>query len=168
MIESFQAFMETGGTVLWLILLLSIALWGLIIERFMFIHQVYPEHREQWLATWRARDDKQSWHAQSIRRFFISQAKMELGRSVMIIKVLIALCPLLGLLGTVLGMIHVFDVMAVIGTSNARAMATGISQATLTTMAGMVIAISGLYFSKLIEDRVDDEAHHLADLMTYE
>jgi len=46
-------------------------------------------------------------------------------------------------------------------------MASGISKATITTMAGMVIAISGLYFSKLIEERVSDESHHLADLLKY-
>ena len=78
---------------------------------------------------------------------------------------LIKLCPLLGLLGTVTGMIHVFDVMAVTGTGNARAMASGISLATIPTMAGMVIAIAGLYFSKIIEERVSDETHHLADLL---
>jgi biopolymer transport protein ExbB len=74
---------------------------------------------------------------------------------------------MLGLLGTVVGMIHVFDVMSVTGNGNARAMASGISKATITTMAGMVIAISGLYFSKLIEERVSDESHHLADLLKY-
>jgi len=80
---------------------------------------------------------------------------------------LIGLCPLFGLLGTVTGMIHVFDVMAVTGTGNARAMASGISQATIPTMAGMVIAIAGLYFNKLIEEWVDDETHLLTDLLKY-
>jgi len=43
-------------------------------------------------------------------------------------------------------MIHVFDVMAVTGTGNARAMASGISMATVPTMAGMVVSLIGLYF----------------------
>ena len=90
-----------------------------------------------------------------------------MGQSINIIKMLITLCPLLGLLGTVTGMIHVFDVMAVTGTGNTRAMAAGVSQATIPTMAGMVIAIAGLYFSKTIEERVSDESHHLADLLKY-
>ena len=60
------------------------------------------------------------------------------------IKGLVALCPLLGLLGTVTGMIEVFDVMAYTGTGNPRAMASGVSKATLPTMTGLVISISGL------------------------
>jgi outer membrane transport energization protein ExbB (TC 2.C.1.1.1) len=46
-------------------------------------------------------------------------------------------------------------------------MASGVSQATIPTMAGMVVAIAGLYFSRYIEDRTDDETHHLADLLKF-
>ncbi len=167
-VESFRLFMETGGTVLWLILLLSIVLWSLIIERFLFFYTTYPQLRRRWLDEWGQRTDKKSWYARSIRDYMISQARMKLGVTVPVIKTLIGLCPLLGLLGTVGGMIEVFDVMAVVGTGNPRAMATGVSQATINTMAGMVVAISGLFFSKKLEGQVEAEAHHLADLLTYE
>lgn len=165
---SLQSFMETGGSVLWVILLLSVVLWCLIIERFLFFNWVYPESRRHWLAEWEQRADKQTQRARSVRRCIISQANLELGRSLPIIKALINLCPLLGLLGTVTGMIHVFDAMAVTGTGNARAMASGVSSATIPTMAGMVIAIAGLYFSKRIEDRVSDESHYLSDQLKYQ
>ena len=45
-----------------------------------------------------------------------------------VIKVLIALCPLMGLLGTVVGMVQVFDTLAITGTGSPRAMASGISR----------------------------------------
>ena len=61
------------------------------------------------------------------------------------IQTLVALCPLLGLLGTVVGMITVFEAMAVSGSGNARAMAAGVSMATVPTMAGMVGALSGVF-----------------------
>ena len=61
-----------------------------------------------------------------------------------IIQTLIALCPILGLLGTVTGMIEVFDVVSFFGTGNARALASGITKATLPTMTGMAISIVGL------------------------
>ena len=61
-----------------------------------------------------------------------------------IIQTLIALCPVLGLLGTVTGMIEVFDVVSFFGTGNARALASGITKATLPTMTGMAISIVGL------------------------
>ncbi len=167
-VESFRLFMETGGTVLWLILLLSVVLWSLIIERFLFFYMTYPRLRRRWLDEWGERTDRKSWYARSIRDYMISQARMRLGATVPVIKTLIGLCPLLGLLGTVGGMIEVFDVMAVIGTGNPRAMASGVSQATINTMAGMVVAISGLFFSRKIEGQVEEEAHHLADLLIYE
>ena len=50
-----------------------------------------------------------------------------------------------GLLGTVTGMIEVFDVMAITGSGNARSMASGVSKATIPTMAGMVGALSGVF-----------------------
>ena len=61
------------------------------------------------------------------------------------------MCPLVGLLGTVTGMIEVFDVMAVQGSSNVKSMASGVSMATIPTMAGMVVALSGLLFEKRLE-----------------
>ncbi len=168
MLSFIDTLIDAGGTVLWLIMLLSILLWTLIVERFLFIRLTYPHLRRQWITDWKTRADKQSWQSHSIRAYYIAQAKMELGKTVIIIKTLITLCPLLGLLGTVTGMIETFDVMAVLGTGNARAMANGVSEATVTTMAGMVVAISCLYFSKRIEDQVEEESRHLSDLLTYE
>ena len=67
---------------------------------------------------------------------------------------MIAICPLLGLLGTVSGMVTVFDVIAVTGNSNARAMSSGIYKATLPTMVGLCLALSALYFSHNIKQLV--------------
>lgn len=166
-LDDIRNFLYSGGDVLWLILGVAVCLWCLIVERLIFFKQNYPSLRLACLDSWNQRDDKNSAHALFIRRAMISEALIQMNQGVAIIKVLIALCPLLGLLGTVTGMIQVFDVMAITGTGNARAMAAGVSKATIPTMAGMVIAIAGLYFSKLIEERVSDESHHLADLLKY-
>jgi len=169
--DSIQQFLNAGGDVLWIILWTSICLWSLIVERCLYFKLTYPKHREQWVNQWvnqwENRTNKYSQQALYIRECIISEARISMEKTVPIIKMLVALCPLLGLLGTVTGMIHVFDVMAVTGSGNARAMASGVSQATIPTMAGMVIAIAGLYFSKLIEQHVSDETHHLTDLLKY-
>jgi biopolymer transport protein ExbB len=68
-----------------------------------------------------------------------------------------------GLLGTVTGMIEVFDVMASTGSGNARGMAAGVSKATLPTMAGMVAALSGMLFSIQLERFARDESERVAD-----
>ncbi len=166
--DSLQQFLNTGGDVLSIILGVSICLWSLIAERFIYFKQTYPLQRAHWLSTWEEQPNKSSQQALYIRESIISEAKISMAKTVPIIKMLVALCPLLGLLGTVTGMIHVFDVMAVTGTGNARAMASGVSQATIPTMAGMVVAIAGLYFSKLIEQRVNKETYHLTDLLQYQ
>ena len=168
LLDSIQQFLSTGGDVLWIILFVSICLWSLIAERLLYFKCVYPLQSRQWIVQWECRADKNSQSALFIRQYLISEAKISMGKTVPAIKMLVALCPLLGLLGTVTGMIHVFDVMAVTGTGNARAMASGVSQATIPTMAGMVIAIAGLYFSKRIEQRVSEETHHLTDLLNYD
>ena len=65
------------------------------------------------------------------------------------------MCPLLGLLGTVTGMIEVFDIMAITGTGNARAMASGIARATLPTMTGLFISIVGLFMLTGIKSAIE-------------
>jgi biopolymer transport protein ExbB len=167
LLESLRNFLNAGGDVLWAILLSSICLWSLVAERFIFFKQIYPERKSAWIAQWNSRADRHSPHALYLRQCIISEAKISMAATLPIINMLISLCPLLGLLGTVTGMIHVFDVMSVTGTSNARAMASGVSQATIPTMAGMTIAIAGLYFSRLIEQWISNETHHLTDLLTY-
>jgi biopolymer transport protein ExbB len=81
-----------------------------------------------------------------------------------------AIAPLLGLLGTVVGMIDVFTQITTVGTGNANALAGGISEALLTTAAGLIVAIPALvmhrYFTGLIDTIVVDlerEAIKLVD-----
>ena len=81
---------------------------------------------------------------------------------------MVAIAPLLGLLGTVTGMVEVFDVMAFTGSSNARAMAAGVSKATIPTMAGMVASLSGLYFSSALERRAKRSMQRVSDDMVLE
>lgn len=164
---SIQHFLDSGGGILWVILWTSICLWTLLVERLFYFKQTYPQLRQNWLSSWEGQNNNNSKHTLNIRECIISEAKISMGKTLPIIKMLVGLCPLLGLLGTVTGMIHVFDVMAVTGTGNARAMASGVSHATIPTMAGMVIAIAGLYFSKLLEQHIDKETHHLSDLLQY-
>jgi biopolymer transport protein ExbB len=161
--EAIRDFMEMGGDVLWAILLITFFMWMLILERFMYFRGAHKALAGQIVASWDARDDTTSWYAHRIRDALISQVHESLNASVPIIKTLVALCPLLGLLGTVTGMISVFDVMSFSGGGNARGMAAGVSKATLPTMAGMVAALSGLFFSNMIERYVYQETDRVAD-----
>jgi biopolymer transport protein ExbB len=66
------------------------------------------------------------------------------------IALLATIAPLLGLLGTVGGMIKTFTVIAEFGTGNARALAGGISEALITTQTGLVVAVPGLFLASFL------------------
>ncbi len=160
-------FLETGGIVLQYILVVLLLMWVLILERLFYYRFNHPKLRVQVIDRWEARSDQTSWYARQIRRMLISEVDGKLGQSLLMIKTLIALCPLLGLLGTVTGMIEVFDVMAIAGGGNARAMASGVSRATIPTMAGMVAALSGMIFSVRLERFARDESARIADQLVH-
>ena len=71
------------------------------------------------------------------------------------LSVLAAIAPLLGLLGTVTGMINTFQVIMQFGTSDPRMMSGGISEALITTQLGLVVAIPILIMHHFLERRVD-------------
>ena len=168
MILDVQAFMETGGGVLTVIGVVLLVMWTLMLERFWFFSRIFPGVADDAQSQWESRDDHSSWDAHQIRRLMVSELRMQLEAGLPYIRVLVALCPLLGLLGTVSGMIEVFDVMAIAGSGNAKAMAGGVSKATIPTMAGMVAALSGLVLSARLEQFAQDEGERLADRLEIE
>ncbi|MDX1626429.1 MAG: MotA/TolQ/ExbB proton channel family protein [Wenzhouxiangellaceae bacterium] len=168
LLESIRGFIELGGDVLWAIMAVLLVMWTLIIERYWYLYRVLPGQRREVLEEWESRDDHRSWHAHRIKEEMISHMRQRLQRNVRLIQTLVAICPLLGLLGTVTGMVAVFDVMAFFGTGNARAMAGGVSKATIPTMAGMVAALSGVYFASHLDRKSDIETEKLEDLLQHD
>ena len=167
-LEAIRDFTETGGQVLLVIGLLICVMWLLILERAMYLLIWHKGFKKQALQDWQARAERSSWNAQQVRQKIVSQLTIQLNGSIPIIQALVALCPLLGLMGTVTGMIEVFDVMAISGSGNARSMASGVSKATIPTMAGMVGALSGVFAATWLTRMVKIERSHLEDALTIE
>ncbi|MFT5161609.1 MAG: biopolymer transport protein ExbB [Alteromonadaceae bacterium] len=165
--ESVRDFVATGGDVLYIVALVLVVMWIMMLERYMFLVATFPVIRNKIIADWDARTDTTSWYAHRIRDGWISEASEKLDARMIIIKTLVAMCPLVGLLGTVTGMISVFETMGNQGTGNPRLMAEGISMATIPTMAGMVAAISGVFFSSRIEARVKMAKEALVDSLPH-
>jgi biopolymer transport protein ExbB len=168
--EAFAAirdFFEAGGNVLYGILFVTVLMWTFIAERLWFFFRVLPRRIEAVRQEWARRQDTTSWYARQIRAELISTVRLESQRYLLLVKAMMAVLPLLGLLGTVTGMIAVFDVMALAGTGNARLMAAGVSKATIPTMAGLVAALSGLYFTSWLDKKARREAERVADLLVH-
>ena len=165
--ESVREFIATGGDVLYSVAFVLFMMWVLFIERFWFIAREYPVMRDKIIANWNARADTTSWYAHKIRDAWVSEAESKLKERMNVINTLIAVCPMIGLLGTVTGMIAVFEIMAVQGTGNPRLMAAGISMATIPTMAGMVACLSGVFVSSKLEGKVKSAVHQLADSLPH-
>ena len=164
--DAIRKFLDTGGDVLYMIMIVTFLMWMLIIERLWYFRAVFRGEAKKVVTAWEARSERRSWHAHKIRLAMISQVSQDLNAGVMTIKTLVGICPLVGLLGTVTGMIEVFDVMATMGSGNARAMASGVSKATIPTMAGMVAALSGVFMSTYIERKAKRESEKLEDSLT--
>lgn len=163
--EAIYAFIERGGDVLLVIFLVTFVMLTLITERLLYFRFRVKRDLASALAFWKMRSDHASWYAKQIRRQLVSEFDLKQGRSLSLIATLVALCPLLGLLGTVSGMIEVFDVMAIAGSGNPRAMASGVSRATIPTMAGMVAALPGLYFSARLSRMREAELRKCEDAL---
>ncbi|MBT8083759.1 MAG: MotA/TolQ/ExbB proton channel family protein [Woeseia sp.] len=159
--DGFSGLFEQGGMTLWAILFASILLWILIVERYWFHWRELPDIRARLLNDWRT--GRQSVEdAMGLRRMeaLVKDLRAEAGRNLLALNALTVILPLLGLLGTVSGMIKVFEVITVFGSGNTRGMASGISEALVTTMAGLFTALSGLYFVSDLESRADKVARH--------
>ena len=158
-------FMENGGWVLNYIMGATFVMWMIIIERYMYYWGAHRSIVRRVEKEWKTRSDHQSWYAHRIRDALVSEVQLNVDAQMLFLRALVALLPMLGLMGTVTGMIEVFDVMAFTGSSNARAMADGVKQATIPTMAGMVAALSGMFFLNSLEQRAKREVHAAADHM---
>jgi biopolymer transport protein ExbB len=163
-IDTLGDFLDAGGWVTRWILAACAVLVTLVLERAWYLWRVYPAIRAGTLAEWSARSDHRSWAAQRIRLALISQLRLGLENGLPIIRVMVPMSPLLGLLGTVMGMLEVFDAMAFRKGGDTRAMADGISHAMIATMTGLVVSLIGLFFTNLFQSRVRAEAERLNDL----
>jgi len=162
-LETIRDFMELGGDVLFVIGYLTLFMWMLIIERLFYLRTGHKKMAAKAIQLWEARSDHKSWNAHQIRTRLISQVSAQVERNIPLIQTCVALCPLLGLLGTVTGMVEVFEVMAISGSGNPRSMAGGVSKATIPTMAGMVAALSGVAMATYLQRKASRERELLAD-----
>lgn len=186
-----RAFMAAGGIVMFPLMIVSALMWILIINRVLFFRRLYRKNMSRkkaarHVAQGRLPDrrryrgavallvsgflQRRSGNSRIDRRILdetVIHLVVSLDRYLAVIGALAAIAPLLGLLGTVTGMIATFDIIAVFGVGNARAMAGGISEALITTQTGLLVAIPGLYMSNFLNRRAQNLKQRIASVGIY-
>ena len=158
---------DLGGPIVDWIFATCVIMWCIAIERFWYFNRILPRETASFLAEWRQRSEHTSWKARQIRKALISRLNAGMSANVQVLRVLVPLSPLLGLVGTVSGMLNVFDSMAARGSADARSMANGVSEAMICTLTGLAVSISGLYPVFYFKRKVRLETERLADKFTY-
>jgi len=173
-----------GGWVMAILVLCSIAVIAISVERYWTLNpeKIAPKNTLGQVWTWikanqldsgKLRELKQSSelgrilaaglsnsrHGRDVMRDSIveaaSQVIHEMERYLGALGTVAAIAPLLGLLGTVLGMIKVFTAIMLEGSGNAAILAGGISEALITTAAGLCVAIPAMMLHRFFTRRVD-------------
>jgi biopolymer transport protein ExbB len=157
---------QGGPFVIW-IFSAGVLMWALIIERYWYFARILPKQAAQLQAQWLARSDRTSWCARQIRTAMISRLNGAMTTGFPVMQVLVPMSPLLGLIGTVSGMLEVFDSMALRGSADARSMASGVSAAMICTMTGLAVSITGLYPVHYFRTRAVRETELLGDKLSF-
>jgi len=154
--------LDRGGSVLLLIFFISLIFWTLFIEKYLYFKFTYKPKSKILKKFWKDRKNSDSWENMQLKQAQVSELNLQLNTNLPTMKMIIALFPLVGLLGTVTGMVGVFDSMNSLGT-NAKAMAGGISMATIPTMAGMLLAVLSIFAFSRINFMIKTNIRRLKD-----
>jgi biopolymer transport protein ExbB len=178
------ALFEQGGLMMYPLTVCSILAFGIAIERGFALRRrriIRPEivsvieniqgpediglaltvcrqHEGPFSEVMRAGLDNRHLPLDEIRESILDQGRQEMGvlqKGLVVLETVAGVSPLLGLLGTVLGMIKVFQQVSEVGVGHANLLAGGISEAVLTTAAGLFIAIPSLVFYNLFSSRAE-------------
>ncbi len=158
-----QNYLNQGGYIMYPITVISVWMWYLIIKK---LNILYHWRKQRMIArTDETQNIMNEFDAQHTcdpeidKRLFhslIQKRQNELEHHIQTIFVLASIAPLFGLLGTVAGMISTFDAISCFGNANARALATGIREALITTQIGLIVAVPGLVMGHIIRRSTDN------------
>ncbi len=186
-----EEYIAAGGIVMIPLLAVSTVMWILIVNRLLFFRRLYRKNMDRERAARYVLEneipdpkDYRGLVAMLVTEFqmrrtgdaeldrpILNETVMavvsNLDRHLATIGVLAKASPLLGLLGTVTGMIATFDIISVFGAGNARAMAAGISEALVTTQTGLLVAIPGLYAFNWLSRRAENLKRRAASVGMY-
>tara|TARA_B100001057_G_scaffold265783_1_gene265973 strand:- start:317 stop:826 length:510 start_codon:yes stop_codon:yes gene_type:complete len=144
-----------GGPVLYLLFLISFIIFFILVRKYTFIFFDSEAWVENKLNKFVDDNPPNEFNLKFVEKTYLAELKRTSNANIKLLDGLIGMCPMIGLLGTVYGMIEVFEVLSFLGTGNPRAMSSGVAKATIPTMASMVITIFSLYFRQDLTGRIN-------------
>lgn len=144
-----------GGPVLFLLFLLTFLIFLILINKYSFLFFDRDLWFKEKFKKFVEYNPPSKLSLKQVENTFIAELKRVSNQNIRMLDGLIGMCPMIGLLGTVYGMIEVFEVLSFLGTGNPRAMSSGVAKATIPTMASMVITLFGLYFRQDLTYRIN-------------
>ena len=156
-------FMTRNGTILLWLFAVTCLLWTVIVERLLYYGAGSQTDIRRALDVWSGRKERKSWYARKIRTAMLSQVRLNLTRGLTVVRTLTIICPLLGLLGTLIALIAVFDRIALLGVGDTAGIAEIISLAAIPAMAGMIVALSGIFAHFYLRRRAQHAVSFLED-----
>lgn len=160
-------FFSAGGDILIIIAVVIFAIWLIALERILYFRFQSKRDIQLALNEWQGRVREKSWVNTNVRTKLMSEAQEKFQHTLPVLRALTALCPLFGLMGTVTGMIEVFEAMAFFGNGNVRSMASGVSKATIPTMAGMTGALCGVFLQTLVKQYAEQNERELDEALEF-
>ena len=191
-------YLEVGGPILWVLVIISIGAFAVVLERIVFFARneknVGSNFKDEILSLVASKkldeaialcDTKKSCVASAVRKFLQKAPKgidvqdyefilkevtnQEISpyeRRLNLLASVMSISPMLGLLGTVTGMIRAFTNISKYGTGDAAIVADGIAEALLTTAAGLMIAIPVIVVYNYLNRRLEKMENEIDDVVT--
>ena len=191
-------YLEVGGPILWVLVIISIGAFAVVLERIVFFARneknVGDTFKDEILSLVASKkldeaialcDTKKSCVASAVKKFLQKAPKgidvqdyefilkevtnQEISpyeRRLNLLSSVISISPMLGLLGTVTGMIRAFTNISKYGAGDAAIVADGIAEALLTTAAGLMIAIPVIVVYNYLNRRLEKMENEIDDVVT--
>ena len=143
-VDIFLYYMQTGGEVMLPLLLFCLWMWMLILFYLPCWQPPLQDEIKTLIQVFGEKRCPSKRHNRQLYDYLLRDCERRMQQGIPTIKVFATIAPLLGLLGTVAGMIKTFQSVAMFGLANPKALAGGISEAMVTTQFGLLIAVPGI------------------------
>ena len=158
-------FHTAGGAILVALIIAALIMWSLIVERYLYFTFNRKQSQIRYLQLWRTTRSETIAQRQLLKLYYLSEYRIQSERGIAWIHQLVKVSLLLGLLGTILVLIAVFESQLLIVSASNQPISNGIAQAIIPTTTGLLVSLSGLFFVYHLRNLANNSVSRLDDLL---